>query len=326
MPVGLFSHRGGTLVPPRWENRNIHSSLYLCPRDTEQTTHNMDYKRKRHRHKLHEPKPLSQMSHKERLYTIIFEADTPEGKLFDVLLLVFIGLSIGLLIIDSMQLVPAQYTHLLTALEWLITLFFSVEYALRLYCSPRPKEYALSFYGLVDLISTLPLYVSFFSHAAFYLTIVRAFRLIRVFRVFRLFGFIAEGNLLLMALKESRRKIFVFFLFVFILSIALGTLMHIIEGQHDTPGFENILSSIYWTIVTLTGVGYGDITPITPLGRFFSAAVMLLGYTIIAVPTGVVSVSIMKQSKLKPCPACNKKNDDDAIHCKYCGQRIMPHI
>lgn len=266
------------------------------------------------------------MSRKERLYTIIFEADTPEGKLFDVMLLVFILLSIGLLIIDSLRLVPEQYMYLLTALEWLITLFFTVEYALRLYCSPKPRQYALSFYGLVDLVSTLPLYISFLTHAAFYLTIVRAFRLIRVFRVFRLFGFIAEGNILLMALRESRRKIFVFFLFVFILSIALGTLMHIIEGQNDTPGFENILSSIYWTIVTLTGVGYGDITPITPLGRFFSAAVMLLGYTIIAVPTGVVSVSMMKQSRRKPCPSCCKYNDDDASFCKYCGERIAARL
>lgn len=262
------------------------------------------------------------MSRKEWLYTIIFEADTPEGKLFDVMLLIFILLSIALLIIDSMSLIPSDYIYLLTALEWLITLFFTVEYALRLYCSPRPREYALSVYGIVDLVSTLPLYISFFSHAAFYLTVVRAFRLIRVFRVFRLFGFIAEGNILLIALKESRRKIFVFFLFVFILTIALGTLMHIIEGQSDTPGFENILSSIYWTIVTLTGVGYGDITPVTPLGRFFSAAVMLLGYTIIAVPTGVVSVSIMRQSRQKPCGSCGKKNDEDAVYCKYCGERI----
>lgn len=262
------------------------------------------------------------MSRKERLYTIIFKADTREGKAFDIALLIFILLSIGLLIIDSLKLVPEQYTHYLTALEWSITLFFTVEYGLRIYCSPKPRKYVFSFYGLVDLISTLPLYISIFSHAAFYLTIIRAFRLIRVFRVFRLFGFIAEGNMLLMALKESRRKIFVFFLFVFILSIALGTLMHIIEGQNNTPGFENILSSIYWTIVTLTGVGYGDITPITPLGRFFSAAVMLLGYTIIAVPTGVVSVTMMRQSRQKPCPECRKKNDEDAIHCKYCGQRI----
>lgn len=264
------------------------------------------------------------MTRREQLYTIIFEADTPQGKLFDVLLLIFILLSIGLLIIDSLGLVPERYGHLLTALEWLVTLFFTVEYGLRLYCAPSPRRYALSFYGLVDLVSTLPLYISFFSHAAFYLTVIRAFRLIRVFRVFRLFGFIAEGNILLRALRESRRKIMVFFLFVFILSIALGTLMHIIEGQSGTPGFENILSSIYWTIVTLTGVGYGDITPLTPLGRFFSAAVMLLGYTIIAVPTGVVSVSMMRQSRQRPCPACTKPNDEDATYCKYCGERITP--
>lgn len=283
----------------------------------------MDYKRKNYSsNKGKKKKTLSEMTRREQLYTIIFEADTPEGKLFDIALLVFILLSIGLLIIDSMQLVPEQYTFIVSILEWLVTLFFTIEYAVRIYCSPKPRKYIFSVYGVVDLISTLPLYISFFSHTAFYLSIVRAFRLIRVFRVFRLFEFIAEGNMLFMALRESRRKIFVFFLFVFILSIALGTLMFIIEGLNHTPGFDNILSSIYWTIVTLTGVGYGDITPMTPLGRFFSAAVMLLGYTIIAVPTGVVSVSMMKQNKSKPCPQCHKRNDDDAVHCKYCGQQI----
>lgn len=282
----------------------------------------MDYKRKQSDTKGKTPKPLGEMSRKEQLYTIIFEADTPEGKAFDIALLVFILLSIGLLIIDSLHLVPPAYIGWLTALEWLTTLFFTIEYVLRIYCSPEPRKYIFSGYGIVDLISTLPLYMSFFFHAAFYLTIIRAFRLTRVFRVFRLFGFIAEGNLLMMALKESRRKIFVFFLFVFILSIALGTLMHLIEGMSGTPGFENILSSIYWTIVTLTGVGYGDITPVTPLGRFFSAAVMLLGYTIIAVPTGVVSVSMMRQSRRKRCEHCTKPNEEDAIYCKYCGERI----
>lgn len=282
----------------------------------------MDYKRKEHRQRSEQRRDLSQMSRREQLYTIIFEADTPEGKLFDVALLVFIMLSIALLVVDSLSLVPDRYDYIITALEWLTTLFFTIEYAVRIYCAPNPKKYILSVYGIVDLISTLPLYMSFFFHEAFYLTIIRAFRLIRVFRVFRLFGFIAEGNMLLMALKESRRKIFVFFLFVLILSIALGTLMFIIEGLSGTPGFDNILSSIYWTIVTLTGVGYGDITPMTALGRFFSAAVMLLGYTIIAVPTGVVSVNLMRQSRRKPCPQCRKPNDEDAIHCKYCGEQI----
>lgn len=282
----------------------------------------MDYKRKHRKHRPRYRKPLHEMTHKERLYTIIFEADTPQGRAFDIALLVFIILSIVLLIIDSLKLLPPAYGDLLVILEWVITLFFTIEYALRIYCSPKPKKYIFSLYGIIDLISTLPLYLSFFFHAAFYLTVIRAFRLIRVFRVFRLFGFIAEGNLLMMALKESRRKIFVFFLFVLILSVALGTMMYIIEGTNGTPGFENILSSIYWTIVTMTSVGYGDITPLTGLGRFFSALVMLLGYTIIALPTGVVSVSMMNQAKKRKCPHCLKPNDYDASYCKYCGQPL----
>lgn len=268
-------------------------------------------------------KELQRLDTRGKMYRIIFEADTPEGKAFDIALLVFILMSILLVIFDSLRLVPESYGWVLQVLEWLVTLFFTVEYALRIYCSPKPRRYIFSFYGIVDLISTLPLYLGLFFEGALYLLIIRSFRIIRVFRVFRLFAFIAEGNLLLNALKESRRKIFVFFLFVLVLTISIGTLMHIIEGGSGTPGFDNILSSIYWTIVTLTSVGYGDITPITPLGRFISAMVMLLGYTIIAVPTGVVSVSMMQYSKGKhKCPSCAKGNDYDALYCKYCGGSI----
>lgn len=269
-------------------------------------------------------KSLSEMTRKERIYEIIFEADTREGKLFDVMLLIFILVSILLIIVDSLRLFTNTFNQVLHILEWIITLFFTVEYALRIYCSPKPKKYIFSLYGIIDLISTLPLYMTFFFHTAAYLVIIRSFRLIRVFRIFRLFGFISEGNVLLYAVKESRRKIFVFFLFVLILTISLGTLMYMIEGANKTPGFDNILNSIYWTIVTLTTVGYGDITPMTGTGRFLSALVMLLGYTIIAVPTGIVSASMMQNpgSRNKKCPHCEKNNDLDASYCKYCGQPI----
>lgn len=268
-------------------------------------------------------KELQGLDMKGRLHRIIFKADTPEGKAFDVALLAFILMSILLVIFDSLRLVPAEYNWILQVLEWLITFFFTIEYALRVYCSRNRKRYIFSFYGIIDLISTLPLYLGFFFQGALYLLILRSFRLIRVFRVFGLLSFITEGNLLLNALKESKRKIFVFFLFVLVLTISIGTLMYIIEGGSGTPGFDNILSSIYWTIVTLTSVGYGDITPMTPLGRFLSAMVMLLGYTIIAVPTGVVSVSMMQHSGEKQrCGNCGKGNDTDAIYCKYCG-RVM---
>lgn len=266
---------------------------------------------------------LQKLNTKARMYRIIFKADTPEGKAFDIALLVFILLSILLVIFDSLKLIPQAYRWIPIGLEWLVTIFFTLEYVLRIYCSPKPRRYIFSFYGIVDLISTLPLYLGFFFEGALYLLIIRSFRLIRVFRVFRLLAFIAEANLLLSALKESRRKIFVFFLFVLVLTISIGTLMYIIEGGSGTPGFDNILSSIYWTIVTLTSVGYGDITPVTPLGRFLSAMVMLLGYTIIAVPTGVVSVSMMQHSRHKhKCSSCNRDNDHDAHYCKYCGTSL----
>lgn len=269
-------------------------------------------------------KLLSKKTRKQQIYQIIFEADTRAGKLFDIILLIFIIISILLIILDSMGMFYGSFGAFVDVMEWLITLFFTAEYVLRIYCSPQPKKYIFSLYGIIDLISTLPLYMSFFFATATYLMIIRSFRLIRVFRIFRLFEFISEGNVLLHALKASSRKIFVFFLFVSILTVSLGTLMYIIEGGNKTPGFDNILNSIYWTIVTLTTVGYGDITPMTGAGRFLSALVMLLGYTIIAVPTGIVSATMVQKNKVrnKRCPHCEKKNDLDASFCKYCGHSV----
>lgn len=263
---------------------------------------------------------------KQKLYIIIFESDTPAGKLFDVLLIVCIALSILLAIIESMKGLPSYLTVPFIVLEYLFTAFFTFEYITRIYCSPQPKKYIFSFFGIVDLLATLPLYLAFFLPGARYLLVIRAFRIIRVFRIFKLFTFWMEGQRLLTSLKESSKKIAVFFLFVVILVIAIGTLMYMIEGAEPGTQFNNIPNSIYWAIVTMTTVGYGDITPTTALGKFLSACVMLIGYTIIAVPTGIVSVSMMKEYKRRKdiqCPHCHQSgHDENARYCKHCGHSL----
>ena len=271
---------------------------------------------------------------KKKLYDIIFESETPAGKAFDVTLIACIVLSIVLVVIESFEGVSGKFSLTLQVLEYLFTFFFTAEYLLRLYCSPNPRHYALSFFGIIDLLATLPLYISWIFGPARYLMIVRVFRLIRVFRVFKLFNFLNEGNLLLRALHASSRKIAVFFLFVIIMVISLGTLMYMIEGQEPGTAFNNIPNSIYWACVTLTTVGYGDIAPVTGLGRFLSSIVMLLGYTIIAVPTGIFSASMVEmvrkenglnENEKRGCPQCGKRrHGKDAIFCNHCGAMLEP--
>lgn len=282
---------------------------------------------------------------KKKLYTIIFESDTPMGKLFDVVLIILIIFSVHLVFIESME-VPLSIKPWLMRAEYFFTFVFTAEYVLRLYCSPKPRDYALSFFGIIDLVATLPFYMTWLFGSARYLLIIRVFRLIRVFRVFKLFHFLREGNLLLRSIILSSRKIFVFFLFVVTLVTSLGTIMYMIEG--DLPGtqFTNIPKSIYWAIVTMTTVGYGDVTPVTGLGRFLSSLVMLLGYTIMAVPTGIVSVSMMNLRDAEKREATQEDSDeveednmrivermkmedeefladDEPNYCPYCGGSIL---
>ena len=263
---------------------------------------------------------------KRKLYIIIFESDTPLGKLFDTCLIGCIIASILIVILESMRSFPSYLTLTIRVLEYLFTAFFTFEYLVRIYCSPKPKKYIFSFFGIVDLLATLPFYLSLFLGGTRYLLVIRAFRLIRIFRVFKLFNFLKEGNLLLRSLRMSLPKIIVFFLFVLILVISMGTIMYMVEGNQPDTRFNNIPNGIYWAIVTMTTVGYGDITPVTPLGRLLSAVVMLIGYTIIAVPTGIVSATMVgeqrKRSQVK-CPKCHQTGHEElAEYCKYCGTKL----
>lgn len=263
---------------------------------------------------------------KQKIYSIVFESDTPKGKLFDIVLIGSITLSVLLVILESMHIFPHSAYLVLRVLEYLLTLFFTFEYLARIYCLKESRKYIFSFFGIVDLLATLPIYLGFVFHDSHYLLVIRAFRLIRVFRIFKLFLFINEGNLLLRSLWISAPKIFIFFFFVLILVTSMGTVMYMIEGTQPGSDFNNIPNSIYWAIVTMTTVGYGDITPETPLGRFLSAVIMLIGYTIIAVPTGIVSATMVsehKKQEKRKCPRCQREGHDfEAMYCKYCGAKL----
>lgn len=229
---------------------------------------------------------------RKKMYVIIFEADTPWGKRFDVALMWAILLSL-LITVFGTKLTEPWMRATAHALDFIFAVFFGLEYMARIYCAHSPRKYVFSFFGIIDLISVLPVYVSIFLPSAQYLIVLRTFRLLRVFRVFRLFAFLEQGNILLMSIKASFEKILVFFLFVLVLVICMGAVMFIIEGDIEGTPFTDMPTSIYWAVVTLTTVGYGDIAPVTELGRFFSGIVMLIGYTIIAVPTGIVSAQII---------------------------------
>lgn len=263
---------------------------------------------------------------KEHLRQTIFNDETPTGRRFDIALTIAIAISLLILFTESMSDLPQWLKLTLGGLEVLLTLLFTIEYFIRLYCAESPRGYALSAWGIIDLLAVVPPYLTFFLPGARYMLILRSIRFIRIFRIFRLFAFLNEGELLLTAIGRSIHKIAVYFLFVLILVICLGTLMFIIESGQPDSAFRDIWTSIYWAITTLSTVGYGDITPITPLGRMLSSFIMLLGYTLIAVPGGIVTASFINTTK-EPvrdgrCPRCDNKVNKSDKFCSQCGEKL----
>ena len=259
-----------------------------------------------------------------KLHEIIFEADTKKGKIFDIILLVAILISVFGVILSSVDSIERDYGNILRFSEWIFTILFTIEYIFRIYCIKKPIKYIFSFMGIIDFLSIIPTYLVFLYPPIHVLVDIRAIRLIRVFRVFKLSRYLRGANIMQIALKSSRPKIIVFLLSVVLIVIILGTLMYIVEGQKN--GFENIPKSIYWSVVTLTTVGYGDVVPLTTTGKFLASIIMILGYAIIAVPTGIVSAAIAKSaSKIttQSCRVCSREGHDlDAKYCKFCGASL----
>ncbi len=293
---------------------------------------------------------------KKQIYRIIFKADTPAGKRFDVWLLIIIGLNLIVLMLDSFEAVHTNMRWVLLSLEWVFTIIFTFEYYLRIYCLHRPWKYVLSFYGIIDFLSIFPAYLSLLIPATQTLTVLRVLRTLRIFRIFNMQRFLHESFHLLNALRRSVTKILIFMMFVFIVAIVLGAIIYMFESGKN-PAMKSIPTAIYWAIVTITTVGYGDISPVTSVGQFISAIVMLLGYSIIAVPTGIVVGETIREYKgvagqtqdddeendvvpdefdeyeepaetrvsvtQRFCPHCGHTEDDEqARFCRYCGTRL----
>ena len=259
-----------------------------------------------------------------RLHEIIFEAETPAGKLYDVALILCITVSVIVVMLDSVGPIRERHPSLLYGIEWFFTLLFTAEYIVRLRCVGRPVRYATSFFGIVDLLGVIPTYISLFVAGTHYLSAIRFLRVLRTFRVLKLSSYQDESQILWQGLKASHRRITVFLFTVLTLVVVLGSLMYVIEGTEN--GFTSIPRSIYWAIVTLTTVGFGDITPQTPVGQALAALIMILGYSIIVVPTGIVSVAMADAARhrnTQTCPQCSAEGHDaDATHCKYCGSLL----
>lgn len=259
---------------------------------------------------------------REKLWRIIFEAETPAGKAFDVVLIVSIVVSVIAVMLDSVAVVRERVGGFLSAVEWFFTVLFTIEYLLRLSTVRRPIRYATSFFGVIDLLAIVPTYLSLFFPSGRYLLVIRILRILRVFRVFKLVPYVSEAQLLREALRASRRKITVFLYTVLTLVVVFGSLMYVIEGEEN--GFTSIPRSVYWAIVTMTTVGYGDISPRTGVGQMVAAVIMIIGYGIIAVPTGIVTVELSRlgarKATTRACPACGSEGHDaDALYCKFCG-------
>lgn len=266
---------------------------------------------------------------REQLYVVIFQTDTPAGRRFDTSLLLIILASIVIVMLDSIDSIHQNYADLLAYIEWGFTIIFATEYILRLYCSPKPLRYAFSFYGLVDLLAIVPGILALYYSDAQYLLIIRVIRMLRIFRVLKLSPYLKQAHYLLDALRGSKQKILVFLLGVCTLVTVFGTLMYVIEGPEH--GFTSIPKSIYWAIVTLTTVGYGDIVPTTALGQVISALVMITGYSIIAVPTGIftaeLATAMRGNQQQHDCPVCAKNSHEpEASFCSRCGNALFKKI
>ena len=274
-----------------------------------------------------DPPPISFMAPwRRRVHEIVFEADTAAGKLFDVFLITAIVISVIVVMLDSVTTIHDRYGQELLVLEWAFTILFTVEYVVRLISVQNARRYVTSFFGVVDLLAILPTYLSVLMPGSQSLLVIRTLRLFRVFRVFKLASYVKEGDFLMAALRASRAKITVFVSSILSIAVVVGSVLYLIEGE--ASGFTSIPRAMYWAIVTMTTVGYGDIAPATTLGQVAAAGLMILGYAIIAVPTGIVSVELAKLNPLskvstQACLVCSREGHDrDASYCKYCGSAL----
>lgn len=269
-------------------------------------------------------KERPETSWRKQLHEIVFEAETTTGKVFDLTVITLILLSVLVVLTESVKSIRENYGETLIAVEWFFTIVFTIEYVLRIVSVKKPLRYALSFYGLIDLMAILPTYISLFVPGTQYLLTIRILRLLRIFRILKLTAYLTEANVIMSALRASRRKISVFLLAILTLVTIVGTAIYVIEG--DEHGFSDIPTSIYWAIVTLTTVGYGDLSPKTMLGKALASLVMIAGYAIIAVPTGIVTVELTRSSKeasSRICSECHSYGHDaDAVFCKYCSAKL----
>jgi len=273
---------------------------------------------------MSEHRPLSPW--REKIHEIIFEADTPMGKLFDIVLLIMILLSVAVVCMESVASFSKTHGDLMRQIEWILTIIFTIEYVLRLISTGRPMKYVFSFFGVVDLLSIIPTYLSLFVAGTNALLVIRVFRLLRVFRILKLVQFVTEAQVLKKALLSSVRKITIFIGTVLSLCVIIGSVMYFVEGDIPETKFTSIPQGIYWAIVTLTTVGYGDIAPISVLGKLLASMVMIMGYGVIAVPTGIVSVELARSSNpitTQACSECSLEgHDEDADFCKFCGAEL----
>lgn len=269
---------------------------------------------------------MNQQQLREKMHEVIFGTETPWGKRFDEILIMCILLSVIAVMLDSIEWISVPYKPYLTTAEWVFTVLFTIEYLVRIYCSPKPLGYVVSVLGLVDLLSILPTYLSLLLPGASYLMTIRLLRVLRVFRVLKLVRFMSEENILVRSVLLARRKVIVFFVSVLVMSTVIGSVMFLVEGPAN--GYTNIPKSIYWTIVTITTVGYGDISPQTTMGQFIASFAMLLGYSIIAVPTGILTAELAQEMQRerdhRSCPNCGRGGHDrDSTYCRYCGVRLF---